>query len=335
MLALPISMIVALVLGFLFVRTLLAGGYPKLFAALLFVCALQGVVVSLIQYYGVAALLALQPVTATTIPPLAWLAFLTSAVRPLDERRDLLHLAAPAFTAFCVAFAPLALDVVVSGIFVGYGVAILVTLRRSAGDLPLMRLESGRIPGLIWRAIALALIVSAIGDGLIAVVLAYDFGLLRPWILSIFSSIALLSIGLLAVSNDLIGGAEPEPTPDDAAPPPAVDSAEDEALMQRLDRLVREDQLYLDSDLTLARLARRLHVPIKRLSATINRRTGENVSRFINNYRIAHACDRLKAGDSVTTAMLASGFNTKSNFNREFGRVTGKAPRDWKAPAAV
>ena len=27
--------------------------------------------------------------------------------------------------------------------------------------------------------------------------------------------------------------------------------------------------------------------------------------------------------------MLASGFNTKSNFNREFLRVTGKNPSDW------
>ncbi len=329
MLALPISMIVALVLVFLFVRTLLAGGYPKLFSALLFSCAFQGVVVSLIQYYGVTALFALQPVTATIIPPLAWLAFLTSAVRRLDLRRDLLHLAVPAFTAFCVAFAPIALDVVVSGIFVCYGVAILVTLGRSAGGLPLMRLESGRIPGLIWCAIALALILSAIGDGLIAVALAYDLGPLRPRILSIFSSLALLSIGLLAVSNDLIGEAEPAAL--DAAPLPAVDSAEDEVLMQRLDTLVRGDQLYLDPDLTLARLARRLHVPIKTLSATINRRTGENISRFINNFRIAHACERLRAGDNVTAAMLASGFNTKSNFNREFTRVTGKAPSAWKA----
>jgi AraC-like DNA-binding protein len=29
--------------------------------------------------------------------------------------------------------------------------------------------------------------------------------------------------------------------------------------------------------------------------------------------------------------MLASGFNTKSTFNREFRRVTGKAPTEWRA----
>jgi AraC-like DNA-binding protein len=34
-------------------------------------------------------------------------------------------------------------------------------------------------------------------------------------------------------------------------------------------------------------------------------------------------------GENVTNAMLSSGFNTKSNFNREFLRVTGTNPRDW------
>ncbi|MEO1795292.1 MAG: AraC family transcriptional regulator, partial [Pseudomonadota bacterium] len=29
--------------------------------------------------------------------------------------------------------------------------------------------------------------------------------------------------------------------------------------------------------------------------------------------------------------MLASGFNTKSNFNREFSRVQGQSPTAWLA----
>jgi AraC-like DNA-binding protein len=35
------------------------------------------------------------------------------------------------------------------------------------------------------------------------------------------------------------------------------------------------------------------------------------------------------AGQSMTEAMLGSGFNTKSNFNREFLRVTNHSPTDW------
>ena len=56
MLTLPIPMIVAMVLGFLVVRSWLQGDRPWLFSALLASCALQGVVISLGQHYGVAAL---------------------------------------------------------------------------------------------------------------------------------------------------------------------------------------------------------------------------------------------------------------------------------------
>jgi AraC-like DNA-binding protein len=89
------------------------------------------------------------------------------------------------------------------------------------------------------------------------------------------------------------------------------------------------DRLYLDPDLTLARIARRLHVPVKQLSAAVNRSRGENVSRLINGFRIRHACERLVADESVTAAVFNSGFNTKSNFNREFLRVTGGTPSEF------
>ena len=89
-----------------------------------------------------------------------------------------------------------------------------------------------------------------------------------------------------------------------------------------------QEKPYLDPNLTLAQLARKLRVPAKALSTTINRATGENVSRFVNAARIRHAQDVLLRGETVTDAMLASGFNTKSNFNREFLRIAGVSPTE-------
>ena len=91
--------------------------------------------------------------------------------------------------------------------------------------------------------------------------------------------------------------------------------------------------MHLDPNLTLVRLARRLHLPEKRLSSAVNRATGGNVSRHVNAWRIRHACKLIEAGSPVTEAMLESGFNTKSNFNREFKRVTGTAPSLWRGEA--
>ncbi len=83
---------------------------------------------------------------------------------------------------------------------------------------------------------------------------------------------------------------------------------------------------FLNPSRTLNQLSRQMRIPAKQLSIAINRATGGNVSRYINGFRISHACDLLRAGKNVTSAMLESGFNTKSNFNREFLRIMEKSP---------
>ena len=50
-------------------------------------------------------------------------------------------------------------------------------------------------------------------------------------------------------------------------------------------------------------------------------------------FRIERACERLLAGESVAIAMDSSGFSTRSNFNREFRRVTGRSPSEWRVGA--
>ena len=105
-------------------------------------------------------------------------------------------------------------------------------------------------------------------------------------------------------------------------------------MVARLNALLTEQEIYLDSDLTLGRLSRRLGIPVKQLSAAINRVTNGNVSRYINRFRIERACERLLAGESVAIAMDSSGFSTRSNFNREFRRVTGRSPSEWRDGAA-
>ena len=48
-------------------------------------------------------------------------------------------------------------------------------------------------------------------------------------------------------------------------------------------------------------------------------------------YRIAEACRLLTETDQpVTKIMFDVGFQTKSNFNGEFRRVTGMSPTAWR-----
>ncbi len=336
MLLLPIPLAVALVLAFLAARAALLREGPRLFPVLLGVAALQGVVISLVQHYGVRELLFLQPVTAASVPPLAYLAFRQAAVSAPRWPRDFAHLLTPLLLLPALlagqSGSPLLPDAVLVIIFVGYGGAILVQAGSGTG-LPLASLGQGALPSRIWQAVGAALILSAVSDAAIAYALHEGLAWLRPLIVSLVSSLALLSIGLLA----LVGG-RPEREDASTAPDerhttttPRTTDPDDLEIVARLDTLMNEERVFLDPDLTLARLARRLGLPAKVLSAAVNRTTGENISRHVNARRIRHACELLGQGENVTAAMLASGFNTKSNFNREFLRVTGKTPSAFRS----
>lgn len=338
MIALPVPMIVALLLGFLFVRSVLFARTSRLLGALLLACAVQSITVSLVHYYGVLELRLVQPVTASVIPAMAWVAFLEGGIRPRFQATDLWHLLAPITMIAVVLFVPVLIDPLLGGMFVGYALAILLALHRQGNDLAHMRLAAGPVPALIWRVIAAALIISAFSDALISVALQIGADTAPGIILSIFSSLALLAIGFLALSPDIAiarddeAGEVTETAPEQRKVETDIPVTD---IMSELDALVRHEKLFLDPDLTLARMARRLGYPLKQVSTAINAVTGENVSRYINKYRIEHACAELSAGQNVTTTMLASGFNTKSNFNREFLRITGKTPSQWQQQATA
>lgn len=316
---LPIPAFAAVVLAWLALRQSWQG--QRLLAGFLTLCAVQSGLVALTAGYGVTALRPILPVTASMIPALAWVTYRAALFGP-PRRADLLHLAGPMFVAFARIFAPETVDVAVSCLFIGYGVALCWSLRH-APDLPLPRIGAGSLPARLWQGIGALLVASGLGDGLIALAYVSGHGDWAGWLISLFASGTLLAIGMIGSTPEAVGDA-----PDSAEPARGPD-ADDHEICGRLDALLRRDRLFLDPDLTLQRLARRLHLPEKRLSAAVNRVTGGNVSRHINGWRIAHACELIGAGQAVTEAMLASGFNTKSNFNREFQRVKGQSPSDW------
>ncbi|MCQ0989682.1 helix-turn-helix domain-containing protein [Jiella marina] len=336
MLALPISIVVSLALAYTLVRLVVRGAITAPLAALLVTCMVQGVINALAQYYAVAPFRLVQPVTAALIPPLAWLALKAARDSGRLEGTALLHLLAPAFVGFCIWRVREVIDPAVIAIFAGYGVAMLHVLRRGADALPEARLDAGDWPPLIWRVIAIAMVFSALSDAAISVAVLSGDGWVKSWIVSVGSSLTLLLIGVCASSRNL-GNAETTPEtglgdqPNQDEGEIAAERERDRAIMAELDHLLRDQGLSRDSELTLSRLARRLGLPAKRVSEAINRQTGGNVSRHVNAYRVADACNELAAGASVTGAMLASGFATKSNFNREFRRLTAMAPTEWLA----
>lgn len=325
---LPIPLIIALVLLAFLVHRILTRETHATLLALIAICAVQGVVIALVQYYGVLAIRPLQPLLASVIPAVAWLAFRQAAGGNSSQRDFVMHSAGFVLALLCLFLQPQLFDILIPTLFVGYGIAMLLRLGRGEDSLPHSRLESGAMPVLAWRIVALSLIASAISDVFISYYLAIGETGVLLWVPSVVSSLTLLSLGALGLSH-AIEGKRDDPAEESSISP--EDSERHQSIVAKLDYYVETQRPFLDPDLTLARLSRRLTIPAKQLSTAINKVKGENVSRYINRHRIDHACRLISEGKSVTEAMLSSGFNTKSNFNREFLRVKGESPSKWLA----
>jgi AraC-like DNA-binding protein len=70
-------------------------------------------------------------------------------------------------------------------------------------------------------------------------------------------------------------------------------SGEFEAIYRRLEKQVRETQIYLNPDLTLSILARKTGIPARHLSSAVNSVSQCNISQWINGFRIERAKELL------------------------------------------
>jgi len=59
--------------------------------------------------------------------------------------------------------------------------------------------------------------------------------------------------------------------------------------------------------------------------------SGKTFTRFVNEFRIVHACKLLsEKPSSITDVCFESGFNNFSHFNRLFKKITGKSPSEYR-----
>ena len=331
MISLPLPVFVGLLLGFILVRGI-ATGVARPLLVLLGLCAVQAALASFNLLYDAPAIRSLQITTASLIAAMAWVAYVTTTRRAFQFMPDGLHLIAGPLGATFIGIVDVkVLDGFLTLWFAAHGIAMLMSILRGTDALPQVPLESVESARKLWIGSALALLATGIVDFVIIICVVAGFVEWVPWIVTSSSAAVLLCLAVLGLAQPQSGRPEVRQIPD---LPQAIDE-EAIVLFARAEVLLKEQKLYLDPDLNLTRLARRLHVPVKKLSAAINQSTGESVSRLINGYRIKTVCDALVDDDvSVTQAMFAAGFSTKSNFNTEFRRVTGKAPREWLATAA-
>jgi AraC-like DNA-binding protein len=109
----------------------------------------------------------------------------------------------------------------------------------------------------------------------------------------------------------------------------------DQAVEAALLRLMDEEQVFREHNLTIATLAGRLKVPEHNLRRLINTTLGHrNFNAFVNGYRIAWAkaalADPTKTRLPILTIAYDAGFASLAPFNRAFRGEVGQSPSDYR-----
>lgn len=105
-----------------------------------------------------------------------------------------------------------------------------------------------------------------------------------------------------------------------------------DALLTRLDALMRQDRLYKDAALSLASLAARLEISPHQLSELLNARLGKSFSRTLREWRVDAARTMLLAerSASVLSVGLDVGFTSQSSFYEAFREIEGTTPGQFR-----
>ena len=334
-----IALIIFVLLAFLAVRLAMATrdnstGWP--FALLVSAASLQALLISLRWDFAMLGLRPLQVVLSCLLPPMAWLsfrAFTESETKPL-ELSDVLHATPAILCGVAIFVLPDAIDFIIIATFVGYGGSCLRLALRGENAL-----NRASLAGVVDVQRALWLVTfSLFALALVDLLVVLDFmragGVHAALLIGWGNIVWLIAIGLSAVlTSSSITESENDETP---AAFTEDESKEDARILEVATHQLTSGGLAKDPNLTLTRLAKRCALPARQISRAVNRVQKRNVSQFVNDIRVSEACRLLRETPlSITQVIYESGFQTKSNFNREFLRVTAKTPRQWRAEIAL
>jgi len=118
---------------------------------------------------------------------------------------------------------------------------------------------------------------------------------------------------------------------------PTIVESQDPQITSLLERM-REERLYADHDLRVAKLADLVGLPEHRLRKKINKQLGyRNFNQFVNQYRIEEAGQRLNREPTIPVLSVALdvGFRSISSFNTAFQTQFGMSPTEYRRQSSA
>lgn len=330
MLFVPLPLFATLFLGLLLCRILLGRDMTlrahQLFAGLVALYALQSLLVSLRWGYEIDGLATYLIILAPVLPAVAYMSYATLTARQTGLKLWPLAVIAVNWIAFAVL--PFIPDPLILMTYLGFGFLLLRLWWIDADALTLSPISDAREIRSAMGLTGAALVLSGLTDVYLIIDFIRNDGQNAGLILTFVQTAFVIVIGISASFGRAATLTEAEEDSVEIVPE-ATEGDSD--IVLRLEGLFADQGLHRNEDLSLRRLARRLGLPDRQVSNAINRVRGMSVSQFVNDFRIREACTLLSATDkTVLEVSLSAGFATKSNFNREFLRVTGETPSRWR-----
>lgn len=110
-------------------------------------------------------------------------------------------------------------------------------------------------------------------------------------------------------------------------------------IVDQLDEIMQSEKLYLNGDLKLADVSKRLNLSTHNLSQAINSKKGQKFNDYVNEFRIREAKKLMLSPDNQHLKLLAialeSGFNNKTSFLNAFRKQTGMTPSDFRTKCSL
>ena len=119
------------------------------------------------------------------------------------------------------------------------------------------------------------------------------------------------------------------PIEPDEASIDAIDAQSD--LSNRITALFTDRKIYLNPNLKISDVAREVGSNRTYVSKFFNHEAGSTFYDYVNNLRVAHACQLLKSSAaSIAEVAEHSGFNSPQAFIRVFVRTLGITPSEYR-----
>ncbi|MFT4533628.1 MAG: AraC-like DNA-binding protein [Saprospiraceae bacterium] len=92
---------------------------------------------------------------------------------------------------------------------------------------------------------------------------------------------------------------------------------------------------FMDEELPLKTVAGLVNMTVPSFCRYFKKHTRKTFTQFVNEFRIVHATKLLSETDApISDVCFDSGFNNFSHFNRNFRKITGKSPREYRSELA-